>query len=83
MGEGDVPDVVIRPLRQANCLVEMVKHSFQLDIEDPKGLSRHFEGVAKLCESVPGFHLDYPRRYDGLQTVRQAIVAHAMGEELA
>ena len=47
------------------------KHQLQEAIESPAALSRGFDGTAELCRHVQGFHLDYPRDYDGLGRIRE------------
>ena len=77
LGEGNVDDVVIQPLSASELLVQFLSNSFQLDIESPAALSRGFDGTAELCRHVQGFHLDYPRDYDDLDRIREAIAQHA------
>ena len=76
LGEGNAIAPAIEPLRPAQALIELVKHSFLLDIEAPDRLTRQFDDLARLAESSVYFRLDYPRRYDALKMVREAIVRH-------
>lgn len=67
----------IEAIKPAAALIELVRFSFQLDIEDQRGLNRHFDDVTLLCKAVPVFGLDFPRHYGDLDLVRHAIVRHA------
>lgn len=76
LGDGSAGTVTIQPMREAEALVEWVKHSFLLDIEERALLGSHFDRVAKLANQPIHFRLDYPRRYENLPGVRQAILDH-------
>lgn len=78
LGDGKVGAPVIEPLRPAEALIELVKHSFLLDIEARDMLARHFDDLSRLAELPIYFRLDYPRSYEALPSVRQAIVRHAL-----
>ena len=78
LGDGSAETVTFERLRPAEALVEWVKHSFLLDIEERPRLASHFEQVAGLAELPIQYRLDYPRRYDALAQVRAAILAHAL-----
>ena len=68
----------IEPLRPAEALIELVKHSFLLDIEARDMLARHFDDLTRLAELPIYFRLDYPRRYKALAAVREAVIRHAL-----
>jgi len=78
LGEGESEAPTIEALRPAQALIELVKHSFLLDIEARDMLMRHFDDLTRLAELPIYFRLDYPRDYRGLPTVRKAIVEHVM-----
>ena len=61
-------------------LMELVKHSFLLDIEEQALLAQHFDRLARLVSRPMFYRLDYPRRYEALTLVRQAIIDHATQE---
>jgi len=63
-------------LSAPEALVEWVKYSFLLDIEERPLLGSHFDQVAKLANQPIHCRLDYPRRFEDLSGVRQAIVEH-------
>jgi hypothetical protein len=80
LGDGSAPALTIRPMKPADALIELVKHSFLLDIEEQTMLAAHFDELSALA-GLPIYHrLDYPRRYEDLTAVRQAIVEHAARE---
>ena len=78
LGEGDALAPTIEPLRPAEALIELVKHSFLLDIEARDMLARHFDDLTRLAELPIYFRLDYPRRYNALAAVREAVIRHAL-----
>jgi hypothetical protein len=78
LGEGDALAPTIEPLRPAEALIELVKHSFLLDIEARDMLARHFDDLTRMAGLPIYFRLDYPRRYNDLASVREAIVRHLL-----
>jgi hypothetical protein len=78
LGEGNALVPTIEPLRPAEALIELVKHSFLLDIESRDMLARHFDDLTRLAELPIYFRLDYPRRYKTLAVVREMIVRHTL-----
>jgi hypothetical protein len=79
LGDGSAPALTFQPLGKAEALMEWVRHSFLLDIEEKSMLASHFDQVAKLANLPICWRLDYPRRFDELARVRQAIIEHAQG----
>lgn len=79
LGDGLADDVVITPVSSAQALHELLKHSFLLDVEEQAMLAWQFDEVARLAALPVFFRLDYPRRYDQLDRVRAAIIAHSSG----
>ena len=77
LGEGAV--VAIAPISPRDALIELVKSSFLLDIDESEMLRWHFDTLSDLAARWPCFRLDYPRRYAVLPEVRHAVVAHANG----
>jgi hypothetical protein len=80
LGDGSAERLEMRRLSAAETLVEWVKHSFLLDIEEQPRLASHFDQVAALANRPIHYRLDYPRRFEELAAVRQAILAHARDE---
>ena len=77
LGDGSARDIAFRRLSGSEAMIEWVKHSFLLDIEEKPRLASHFDQVARLANEPIHFRLDYPRRFDELARVRRAIVEHA------
>lgn len=77
LGEGAAASVTIERLSASEALVGWVKSSFLLDPREPPMLASHFERLAALANRLACHRLDYPRRYDALPMVREAILAHA------
>ena len=80
LGDGEVETPTIKALRPAEALIELVKHSFLLDIEARDILMRHFDDLTRLAKLPIYFWLDYPRHYGSLPEVRDAIIQHATNE---
>ena len=80
LGNGKVATLGFQRLSAAEALVEWVKHSFLLDVEEKPRLASHFDQVAKLANQPIHYRLDYPRRFEELAWVRAAIVEHARSE---
>jgi hypothetical protein len=73
LGDGTSPQPSITALQGAAPLVELVKHSFILDSEERALLSTHFDALSRLA-SLPIYRrLDYPRTYDALPHVHDAV----------
>ncbi|KJS08341.1 MAG: hypothetical protein VR73_05830 [Gammaproteobacteria bacterium BRH_c0] len=77
LGDGSTPSISIQSVSSRDAIIELVRHSFLLDIEERAMLTHHFGQLTDLVKSVSFFRLDYPRRYDYLPDVRQAVIAHA------
>lgn len=77
LGDGTATEPTISPVRASEAMVELVKYSFLLDIEEREALTRHFSQLSRLVSAVKVFRLDYPRDYDALPEVRRAILEHA------
>ena len=77
LGDGSATTLVLQRLSAAETLVEWVKHSFLLDVEARPRLASHFDQVATLANQPIHYRLDYPRRFEDLARIRQAIVDHA------
>lgn len=76
LGDSTAEDPLIRRMRPSEALMELVKHSFLLDTKAQDLLAIHFEGLAALASLPIFFRLDYPRRFQDLPRVRQAILEH-------
>ena len=80
LGPGTSPQLTFERVKPAEALIELVKHSFLLDIEERDMLAAQFDEFSKLVSQPICYRLDYPRRYEDLVLIRQAIVKHALNE---
>lgn len=78
LGDGSSNELVIRPLSAAEAMIEWIKHSFLLDVENKVRLALQFGHVAKLADWPIHYRLDFPRRYEDLPAVRDAIQRHLL-----
>jgi len=83
LGDGAAKRVELEGLSPSEALIELVKHSFLLDIEEQTLLARHFDRLTRLVSRPIFYRLDFPRRYQALAQVRQAILEHATEESEA
>jgi len=81
LGEGMASSLTIEPVRPAEAFMEMVKNSFLLDIEERELLAWHFDEMVRLAALPIYYRLNYPRCYEDLPRVREAIVRHVIEEE--
>ena len=77
LGEGRADGVKIKKMSGRDAMIELVKHSFLLDIEEREMLKHHFGQLTELAKRPMFFRLDYPRQYEKLPQVREAIIKHA------
>lgn len=77
LGSGNAATLELQRLTPAEAMIEWVKHSFLLDIEEKPRLASHFKQVAALANLPIHYRIDYPRRFEELTRVRKAIVEHA------
>jgi hypothetical protein len=70
-GESDSPR--IQPISQSAAIGQLLQQSFILDVEDRVRLRGHFQRLGDLARSVPCFELDYPRSFDQLGHVIEAV----------
>jgi hypothetical protein len=76
LGDRTVKETMIEPLSAARAMIELVKHSFLLDIEEGAMLAAHFSDLADLVKRRNYFRLEYPRSFGALPKVRDAIITH-------
>jgi len=74
LGAGQCNQVTVQELEPASALARLMQHAFILDVQDKQRLRGHFDRIAGLAEAVRCYELDYPRRYDLLPTVINAII---------
>ena len=77
LGDNAADSVSISAVMGREALIETLKNSFLLDVEEQEMLSCHFKQLSTLAQQPIFFRLNYPRRYDALPQVREAIMKHA------
>jgi len=77
LGDGSSSAPRFQALSPSDALIELVKHSFLLDIEERELLAGHFDELSRLASQPIYYRLDYPRRFQDLAAVRQAIMDNA------
>lgn len=83
LGDGLANDVVIEPMSPREALIGLVNHSFMLDTSTAAVMARHFDALSQMVSLPMYFKLDYPRRYDLLDRVHQAVQQHSADERPA
>ncbi|MGB3797810.1 MAG: hypothetical protein WA957_16085 [Alteraurantiacibacter sp.] len=76
LGPGDAQDTLIAPVDPPSALVGLLPNAFVLDSHDKPRMRAHFERLGALAATVPSYSLDYPRRFQHLAAVVQAIAEH-------
>jgi hypothetical protein len=76
LGDRTVKETIIEPLSATSAMIEFVKHSFLLDIEEGAMLAAQFSDLTDLVKRRNYFRLEYPRSFGALPSVRDAITAH-------
>lgn len=76
LGDGVADAVTIEPVTPREALIGLVNHSFMLDTSTAQVMARHFEALSQMAALPMFFRLDYPRRYDMLETVHEIIERH-------
>lgn len=77
LGQGGASRIAFQRLSPAEALIELVKHSFLLDIEEREMLAAHFDELSGLASLPIYYRLDYQRDFEGLARLRQAVIEHA------
>lgn len=80
LGDGSAKKIEFLPMNPSEALIEWVRFSFLLDIQEQPLIAAHFDQVARLAAHTIHFRLDFPRRYGYLDQVRQAIIEHATAD---
>ncbi len=80
LGAGKAEQFVCQRINPAVAFIELVKHSFILDVEEPTLLSNQFAALSDLIQQIPCYHLDYPRCFATIAAIRQALINHITHE---
>ena len=76
LGDGGSEDVSITAVSSQKAVIEMLRHCFLLGVDEREILAHNFQRLAELSRSPVFFSLDYPRRYNILDRVREAVEKH-------
>ncbi len=79
LGPGDAESPVIEPVSASQALMGLTANAFVLDIKNPEVLRRNLQAHARLVREIAIRRLDYPRRYDVLDSVVDAVLADLAG----
>jgi len=77
LGDGNADTVSIEPVSGRDAVIELVRHTFLLDVEEREMLRHHFGQLTELARVPMFFRLDYPRQYQILAQVREAVLRHS------
>jgi hypothetical protein len=77
LGSASAAAITIARMRPAAALLELVRNSFLLDIGEQEMLASHFSAISDIANGSSNYQLDFPRRYEELNALREAIIAHA------
>ncbi|MDP3620165.1 MAG: hypothetical protein Q8R63_10260 [Ramlibacter sp.] len=72
LGTGSEP--TFTRVSPSEALIELVKNSFLLGCDEPEMLAMHFDALSRLANLPIHTRLTYPRHYETLPQVRDAIV---------
>lgn len=78
LGDGSAAQISFKRMSPSEALIGLVKNTFLLDIDEQQTLATHFDQLSKMVSLPIYFHLDYPRRFNDLPSIRQTIVEHAL-----
>lgn len=78
LGKDRQANLCIRPLPPAKALIELIHHSFLLDVGNPQRHAVLMHNAARLSSACPVFSLDYTRSYDQLPAVIEAVANHCL-----
>ena len=80
LGDGSAPTVKFEQMDAVDVMLELLKASFLLNVDEKPRLASHFDEVARLARRPIHYRLDFPRQFDLLPRVRQSIVEHAQDD---
>lgn len=77
LGDGSSKKISIKPISSQKAVIGMIRHCFLLGVDEHEMLSHNFEQITELSRQPIFFALDFPRNYDVLDQVREAVVNHS------
>lgn len=81
LGDGSAVELTIQRMPPSLALISLVKNTFLLDIETRQTLATHFDQLSSMVALPIYYELDFPRRFEDLPRVREAIVRHATEDQ--
>jgi hypothetical protein len=75
----DTKAITLAPLSPREAFMELVKHTYRLDIIAQERLNEEFERLARVVALLPICRLAFPQDLSLLPTVREAILANLSG----
>jgi hypothetical protein len=72
----NVRSVTVSRLSARDACVELIRSSFQLDLEDHRNATDMLQRTARIADRLPVLRLDFPRDFDRLPEVRNSILRH-------
>lgn len=79
LGDSLVEAPMVTPLSPADGVIGWAANAFVLDLKDRSRLSANLRWAAAMAASTPALRLDYPRRYEDLDGVVDAILTEVRG----
>jgi len=76
LSEADGNKIEITQLTGHRPMIELVKNSFLLDVDLPEMLKHHFSEIVRIVTEIPLYSLAYPRNYEALSDLKEAVRAH-------
>ena len=68
--------VTIEPLTGRESFLQLVRHSFRLDVDDRRRLRSEFETIGRIASTGVVYRLGFPREWSRLASVRDAVLDH-------
>lgn len=75
LGDSNVGEPMLTPLSPADAVIAWASNAFILDLKDRARLTDNLRWAAEMVSAIPAHRLDYPRRYDVLDAVVDAVLA--------
>jgi hypothetical protein len=80
LGEGKSQEPAFERMSPRETLIGLMENAFLLETKEQAWLAAHFDGLSTLAGQPIFYRLDFPRRFEDLPRVRQAIIEHIQQE---
>ena len=74
LGDGQSKSITIAPMHPSTALLELVRHSFLLDVNERDLLALHFDVISRMANLPVHYYLDYPRHFNDLPLLLETII---------